>query len=38
MNSTPVLFTQDWNRIHAFTFEQAEGINVMHIVYQFVNI
>jgi hypothetical protein len=38
MNSTPVLFTRDWNHIHAFTFEQDKGINVMHIVYQFVNI
>jgi hypothetical protein len=27
----------DWNCIHAFTFEQAEGINVMYITYQFVN-
>jgi hypothetical protein len=29
MNSGPVLFTLDWNHIHAFSFEQAKGTNVM---------
>jgi hypothetical protein len=33
MNSTPVLYTLDCDCIHAFTFEQAEGINVICIMY-----
>jgi hypothetical protein len=38
MNNIPILFTLDWNCIHAFTFEQAEGTNIMYILYHFVNI
>jgi hypothetical protein len=38
MNSTLVLFVVDWNCIHAFAFEQAEGTNVMYIMFHFDNI
>jgi hypothetical protein len=38
MNSAHVLFTLNWNCIHVFTFEQAEGTNVMYIMYHFINI
>jgi hypothetical protein len=38
MNNTPVLFTLDQNCIHAFTFEQAEGINVMYTLYHSISI
>jgi hypothetical protein len=38
MNSTPILFTLDWNCIHAFAFEQADGTNVMYIMYHLVDI
>jgi hypothetical protein len=32
MNSTTVLFTLNFNHSHVNTFEQAEGINVIHIL------
>jgi hypothetical protein len=38
MNSVLVRFTLDWNCIHAFAFKQAEGTNVIYIVYHFINI
>jgi hypothetical protein len=38
MNSTPIWGTLDRICIHAFTFEEAEAINVICIMYQFVNI
>jgi hypothetical protein len=36
MNSTPVLFKLDWICTFTFTFEQAEGISLIYIMYYFV--